>query len=241
MPIKLIDSTHCHLWSDALHARQLARTTGDEWDRGAYVRWALNTAWTAFENYASDVLDARGLGMRFKDVFSTALAEKAFPPVNWGEGIWQRVLALYDTRKQFTHVAADTDSEVLRPPTSVAEAAISTMREAVLALAAHAELAAPHWVEDDAGAPFSGTAGMGIGVRGYLTLETADLNDPEHIRTTYVWNDEECVHEIMPRGTAWEPLLDRLEKALNVPATAIRAYRGPTLLVERQLKSRRSN
>ena len=77
MPIKLIDSTQYHLWSDALHARQLARTTTDDWDRGAYVRWAVNTAWTAFENYAADVLGAQGLGMRFKDRFDDALVAKS--------------------------------------------------------------------------------------------------------------------------------------------------------------------
>lgn len=147
MPIKLIDSTHYHLWSDALHARQLARTTRDEWDRGAYVRWAVNTAWTAFEDFAADALDARGLGMRFRDVFSAALAAKSLPPVNWGEGLWQRLLSVYEARKRFTHVAPETDSEVLRPATSVAEAAISTMREGIQAVAARAGMPAPHWGE----------------------------------------------------------------------------------------------
>lgn len=238
MPIKLIDSTHYHLWSDALHARQLARTTRDEWDRGAYVRWAVNTAWTAFENYASDALDAKRLGNDFTRIFDAALAAKGLPPVDWGRGMWQRALNVYATRKRFTHVAADTESEVLLPATSVAEEAIATMRGAVLALAAHAGLAAPGWVQDDAGAPFARSAGDFA--HGTLIAAGADENDPEHIRITFVWDGEERIAELMPPGTPWEPLLDRLEKALNVPATVIRAYRGPTLLTERPLKSRRS-
>jgi len=238
MAIKLINSTQYHLWSDALHARQLARATHDEWDRGAYVRWAVNTAWTAFENYASDVLDAQGLGMRFKERFDAALAAKSLPPVSWGAGTWQRVLGVYESRKSFTHVAAETDSAVLRPPTSDAEAAVSTMREAVRALAAHAGIEAPHWVEDDTAASF-GARAKNVAF-GFVTMAGADPNDPEHIRITLVWEGKEHDHLYAPPGTAWEPLLDRLEKQLNVPATAIRAYRGPTLIAERQLKSRRS-
>jgi hypothetical protein len=112
------------------------------------------------------------------------------------------------------------------------------MRDAVGALASHARIVAPHWVEDDTAASFGArTSDFAIAT---LTSARADPNDPEHIRITYLWNGEEHVAEHMPPGTAWEPLLDRLEKALNVPATAIRAYRGPTFLAERQLKSRRS-
>ncbi|WP_049768525.1 hypothetical protein [Anaeromyxobacter sp. Fw109-5] len=238
MPIKLIDSTQYHLWADALHARQLARTTKDEWDRGAYVRWAVNTAWTAFENYATDLLSAQGLGMRFKKRFDDALAANRLPKVNWGSGVWQRALAVYQLRKDFTHVAAITNSAVLRPPIADAEKAIETMREAVKALAAHAGAASPPWVEDDGAAGFgSRTGDYAIGV---LTMAGADPEHPETVRITYVWEGKEYVDLYAPPGTAWEPLLDRLQGALNVPATAIRAYRGQTLLSERLLNARRS-
>jgi hypothetical protein len=239
VPIKLIDSTQYHLWSDALHARQLARTATDEWDRGAYVRWAVNTAWTAFENYATDVLEPRNRGNSFKEMFKAALASRSLPAVNWGVGIWKRVLEIYASRNKFTHVAAKTDVDVLRPRTSVAENAVATMREAVKALAAHAGVASPAWVEDDAGAPFSVCTSDLAMATGHG--QRADPNDPEHIRITYVWNDTEHINTYAPPGTAWEPLMDSLEKGLNVPATAIRAYRGPKLLAERKLTSRRSD
>ncbi len=32
--IKVIDSIQYHVWSDALHARELARQTNSPWDRG---------------------------------------------------------------------------------------------------------------------------------------------------------------------------------------------------------------
>jgi len=46
---KLITSKPYHLWTDVLHARSLAKQSYDEWDRGAYVRWTVNTAWKLFK------------------------------------------------------------------------------------------------------------------------------------------------------------------------------------------------
>jgi hypothetical protein len=74
--IKLIDSTQYHVWSDPLHARELARQTKNDWDRGAYVRWTIQTAWSAFENFCTEALGASGLGIRFKERFDQALAAK---------------------------------------------------------------------------------------------------------------------------------------------------------------------
>lgn len=238
MPIKLIDSTQYHLWSDALHARQLARTTNDEWDRGAYVRWAVNTAWTAFENYATDLLSAQGLGMRFKERLDNAVSAKGLAKLDWGSVIWQRVMAVYQLRKDFTHVAAITNLAVLRPPIADAEKAIETMRDAVKALAAHAGAASPPWVEDDGAAGFGARTGDFAAC--VLTMAGADPEHPETVRITYVWEGQEYVDAYAPPGTAWEPLLDRLQRALNVPATTIRAYRGQVLLSERLLNARRS-
>ena len=92
---KVIDSIQYHVWSDALHARELARQTENPWDRGAYVRWAIQTAWTAFENVCMDTLGARNLGMRFKEHFkehfNEAVLAKGLAPVEWRKGIWQRL------------------------------------------------------------------------------------------------------------------------------------------------------
>ena len=37
-----VDSSQCHLWTDALHIRQLAREAPDKWDRGTYVTKPLD-------------------------------------------------------------------------------------------------------------------------------------------------------------------------------------------------------
>ncbi len=102
--IKVIDSVQYHVWSDALHTRQLAKQTGSPWDRGAYARWAIQTAWSAFETVCSEALGAKNLGMRFKKHFDDAIAAKSLPAVNWGQGIWQKVLEVYNIRKKFVHV-----------------------------------------------------------------------------------------------------------------------------------------
>jgi hypothetical protein len=102
--IKTIDSIQYHVWSDALHARELARQTQSEWDRGAYVRWAIQTAWSAFENVCADALEISGLGMRFKEEFNKGIAKKGLEPVHWGQGIWNEVLQVYKKRKDFVHV-----------------------------------------------------------------------------------------------------------------------------------------
>lgn len=69
---KLVTSTHYHLWTDALHARALAAQSRNTWDRGAYVRWAVNTAWTVFETACEDALSTSGLGNRFKEKLDQA-------------------------------------------------------------------------------------------------------------------------------------------------------------------------
>lgn len=244
MSIKLIDSVHFLLWTDAPHARQLARTTMDEWDRGFYVRSAVNTAWTVFENYAEEALGEAKLGHRFPERFNEALVRKGLQPAECGKGIWQRVGEVYRERIRFTHVKAVTPVADLRPSTSLADTAIATLREAIRGLAALTGATCPAWVEDDSAGSFTARPGSHTVVHDYatatLTRAGADPNDPQTTRITFVWNGKEEVDEYDPPGTPWEPLLDSLEQRLNVPASVIRAYRGPEVLCERQLRARRS-
>jgi hypothetical protein len=91
LDLRSISTPHYHLWTDALHARQLARETQDEWDRGSYVRWTIQAAWTAFEATCEIVLRAHGLGMRFKERFDQALKDyRAGLTVDWGKASGKR-------------------------------------------------------------------------------------------------------------------------------------------------------
>jgi hypothetical protein len=132
--VKVVDSIQYHVWSDALHARQLARETKSPWDRGAYVRWAIQTAWSAFENVCVDTLEAENLGMRFREHFDKVLEVKGLSPVDWGQGIWQQVLQVYRVRKEFVHVVPSISHARLMTPLEDAERAISVLRDGIRAV-----------------------------------------------------------------------------------------------------------
>ena len=66
----------------------------------------------------------------------------------------------------------------------------------------------------------------------------ADPNDPDTIRVTYVYKDEEHICEHHPAGTDYDPLLDDLIKRTQLPISAVRVYRGSELLKERDLLMR---
>jgi hypothetical protein len=236
--VKVIDSIQYHVWSDALHARQLARQTESDWDRGAYVRWAIQTAWSAFENVCSEALVAHGLGMRFREGFDRAVADNHLKPVDWGQGIWQRVLEVYRMRKEFVHVVPSISHQTLIAPIEKADRAIGIMRDGIRAVSDLVGLPHPPWVSDDVDSGWQGPRGARPTASGCLIHAGAKEDDPENVRITYVFRGNEHVNEIAPPGTPHGPLLDRLVNSLNVPVEAVRAYRGASLLEERKLPMR---
>jgi hypothetical protein len=237
--IKVIDSIQYHVWSDALHARELARQTGSEWDRGAYVRWAIQTAWSAFENVCADALGAGGLGMRFREKFDEAVAAKGLPAVDWGQGIWQGALQVYGVRKDFVHVVPGVSQAKLMAPLSEAEKAIAVLRDAIKAVSDLVGIPHPMWANDDSDRGWGGPRrGFGETIDAYVIRAGIDENDPDNVRITYVLRGQEHLTEIAPPGTPHVPLLDRLIGSLNIPVEAVRAYRGSYLLEERKTKMR---
>lgn len=237
--LKVIDSIQYHVWSDALHARQLARQTESPWDRGAYVRWAIQTAWSAFENVCADALEAKGLGMRFRERFDEAVATKGLPPVDWSKGIWQQVLQVYGVRKEFVHVVPAISHAKLMTPLQEAEQALAVLRDAIRAVSDLAGLTHPPWVCDDDDRGWQGArGGFGGTAEAYMIRAGLREDDPANVRITYVLRGQEHLSEIAHPGTAHGPLLDRLLGSLNVPVEAVRAYRGSDLLEERKTSMR---
>jgi hypothetical protein len=237
--VKVIDSIQYHVWSDALHARQLARATENPWDRGAYVRWAIQTAWSAFESVCTEALAAEGLGMRFKDKLDAAVAAKRLPPVAWGHGIWQQVLKVYSVRKEFVHVVPGISHDRLKTPLTEAEQAIVVLRGGIRAVSDLAGVPHPPWVSDDGDRGWQGArAGLGGTAHARLIHAGATEADPDSVRLAYVISGIEYVCEICPPGTPHGPLLDKLLGSLSVPVEAVRAYRGSDLLEDRKLNLR---
>ena len=120
---KIVEDPHYHLWTDALHARALAKQANNRWDRGTYVRWTVTTAWTVLEMACEDALETPGIGRRFKENLDAACAERATSPLDWGSGVWQRVSRLHQMRKEFVHINATQDR--LFPESQDADYAIS--------------------------------------------------------------------------------------------------------------------
>lgn len=161
-----VDTPNYHLWTDALHARQLARETQDEWDRGSYVRWTIQAAWTAFEATCEEILGSHGLGMRFREKFDEALESyRSGLAVDWGTGLWQGVLEVYQLRKDYIHPRVPQHR--LFAPTSEADKTIATLRDAVKDL--HTMLQEPHprWIDDDSDRGWQGTRGLDQDVARY--------------------------------------------------------------------------
>ena len=231
---KVIDSIQYHVWSDALHARALARQTENPWDRGAYVRWAIQTAWTAFENVCMDTLGARNLGMRFKEHFNEAVLAKGLAPVEWGKGIWQRLLGVYAVRKEFVHVIPSISHARLLTPVQEADTTIEVLRDGIKAVCDLTGDPHPPWVADDSDQGWHGSqTGFGATAYGCVLRGGVSEDDPSAVRITFDHGGQEHVSEIAPPGTPHGPLLDKLILGLNVPVAIVRAYRGNELLEER--------
>ena len=85
-PPKIIESPHYHLWTDALHARALARKANNKWDRGTYVRWAVTTSWSVLEIACQNALNEPNISYSFRKNLDTAIENQNIDRLEWGSG-----------------------------------------------------------------------------------------------------------------------------------------------------------
>lgn len=233
---KIVESPIYHIWTHALHARSLSHQAENRWDRGAYVSWSITTAWTAFEMACGDALETPGIGHRFKENINKAITEKGLSALDWGSGIWQNVLEVHESRKEFLHV--NISQEALFSGAEHADDAIDVLRQAIKSIYDHAGKSPPKWVDD------SDDRGWDTGrdSLGHATVIRAGVNENENeaIKITYTYKDREYVCEVLPTGADPEPVIDLLIKNVNIPISRVRAYVGDTILIERDLPMRGS-
>jgi hypothetical protein len=231
---KIVESSHYHLWTDALHARALAKQALNRWDRGTYVRWSITTAWTVLEMACEEALGASGIGRRFKENLDAACVEKGVAAISWGAGVWQRVAALHGARKDFVHINAT--QEKLFPPSTDADDAISIVRDAVSDIFARAGKACPPWLQDD------DDKGWDSGQRtmGHLAEDHrgGDPQGADTIRISYEYKGREYDSALLPAGEDHGPHIEALIQNLRIPVSAVRAYKGKALLYERKVEMR---
>ncbi|MFJ7616319.1 hypothetical protein [Bacillus cereus] len=128
--ITLITKPYNHLWNDALHARDLASKTTDEWMKGTYVRWSIVTACMALESYSCDALGVKKLsGRSYQNSIDTEIQKRGCNPINWNSGLWKDVLDERRNRNYYTH--SNDAQEKLWPDIEEANKAIDTYRDAI--------------------------------------------------------------------------------------------------------------
>lgn len=232
--LKLVETPHYHLWTDALHGRSLAHQARNEWDRGTYVRWSVTSAWTAFEAACEDGVGATGLGYRFKKNLDNAVRALSLPPLDWSGGVWQEVHNVHDLRRGFVHPSMP--DPVLLPPTEVADRAIAALRLGIQRIYQYAGKTPPTWVEDDDDRGWE----LPPGTRFYGTRIHAGVEreNPNNVSVKYVHDGKEHVSDILPPGSDPSPVINELLGNVRVPISAVRVYRGVELLEERELRMR---
>jgi hypothetical protein len=226
----LVESTQCHLWTDALHVRQLAREAANRWDRGTYVRLCVVLAWTALELGCQEALEAPEIGYRFKDNLDRAVAARGLPPLEWSQGVWQEVRRIQETRKAFVHKFASIAD--MFPESAVGDDAIAVVRAAIASIFDHAGIASPGWIEFDHSHGWAGHSGASDTAYASVITGGVSPDDPNAVKVCYVANQVEHTSGIYPPGFDYTSEVERLVKAVNIPITAVRVYIGQTLVSE---------
>jgi hypothetical protein len=234
---ELKDLKRYHIWTDALHARELARTTQGFWDRGAYVRWSVTSAWTTFEAVAGAALNY-SLGGNFKSKLKNALAKHEIP-LDWQLSPWADIGELYDAaRNRFVHSAKEP-----LPPLELAEHAVETVRKGIREVYTLLDRAVPRWIDQDTAAGWQGRRGM-FGT-GYLTVQGADPTSPDTIVGGYI-DGKGVFCPLYYEKPDSDPvqIAEKVLEALNISsgATAVRVLRVASPgspLYEEKLATRR--
>lgn len=222
----IVDSTQCHLWTDALHTRQLAHEALNKWDRGTYVRMAVTTVWIALETSCQDALVTPDISYRFKENLDRALAAKALAPIDWSGGVWHRVRDLQERRKTYVHRFLSLSD--MFPDASVADEAIRAARDAIADIYARAGVTAPAWVSLDEARGWHGRSNIG-----HATITVgrggARIDDPTTVKIYLVVDGGERLTTVLPAGSDPTQEVTQLLDSVRVPISAIRVYENGQL------------
>lgn len=231
--IKLVDNNHYHLWTDALHAKALAHQARNKWDRGTYVRWCINTAWTVLEMACQDALEDKDISYRFRQNLDNAIETKSLPKLDWGTGIWQEVRQIQELRKDSVHRFADESN--LFPEAEIADKAVDVVRRAVADIYCHTGNIIPKWISDDKD---PGWDKGGRFVDASVIKKGANPNDPEIIRIKYVYKDREHESDILPPDADWQSYYEDFLEKIRAPISKVIVYQGNNVLKEQDLSIR---
>ena len=225
----IVDSKQCHLWTDTLHARQLARETANKWDRGTYVRMCVNTSWTALEVACQDALKCPQIGYRFKENLDNALQSAALPPIDWSTGVWQKARQLQELRKSYVH--RFTTLKEMFPDAAVANDAVETVRDAIKWIYCHVNAIPPAWVEfnEAIGWPAPSNFGTPSAILGYPGIA---IDDPLAVRVFLLVDGREQLVRVLPPGYDPQREIQQLIQTSRIPISGVRVYENGDLTTD---------
>jgi hypothetical protein len=217
----LVDSTQCHLWTDALHLRQLAREARNRWDRGTYVRMCVVTVWTTLEVTCQDALSTDRIGYRFKEDLDGALSRMGAQPIDWSRGLWQKVRSLQETRKTYVHSVLKLSS--MFPGHQVSDEAIEVVRAAIADVYGRIAFHAPRWIELDDSRGWDTPSNFGTPNTTAYYKGTSPT-DTDTCKVFLVVNGQEFLVSVFPAGLEVLHEVARLIETTTVPFNGVRVY-----------------
>jgi hypothetical protein len=185
------------------------------------VRACVGTAWTALETSCQDALAANQIGYSFKSNLDKAVAAVGVPAVDWSQGLWQEVRILQERRKMYVHRTLALGD--MFPAVSVAEDAVSTVRDAVLDIYKRAGAPEPEWVHIDSSRGWDQPSKFGTPTIAQTHLG-ASFDDPNTTRVYIVYEGEERLTSVFPAGHDVAETVSSLLQSVRVPIRAIRVY-----------------
>ena len=229
------------LWTDALTFRQMAKEAPSHYLRSMCVRNALLSAWTSLEMACCDALGIQKLESDFKRSLDDGFASKGFAALDFGSGIWQEINGkVKGYRKLYTHFGVSLVDRF--PSVSIAEHAITKIREAIGDIYTKTGKEIPAWVNLDASSGWPQTGGIRMSAHLTLLRGPINKNDPNVFNISLVTpSGEEKETTWLPANTPEEDIMDEVERllgCLNAPFKEVRVYRGPELFYQEDLDMR---
>lgn len=176
-------------------------------------------------------LNDESIGHRFKEDVNNAVSNLGLSEVDWGKGIWQKILQLKEVRKKYIHTNPNRDKLFL--DCSLSDYYVYGIQQGIIAIYEHAEKPLPKWVYyfDDRGWDY----GEGSIAHGTVIREGANEEDTNSIIVKYVYKGKEYKSEILPPNADYLSVVSDIADNIRIPITHIKVYQRCEVIFEKQV------
>lgn len=179
------------------------------------------TAWTSLEVACQDALADNSIGYSFKKYLDEAVQKAGLPLLDWSRGAWQKARVLQELRKAYVHRYLALDNYF--PEASTADEAVETIREAINAIYAHANIVPPAWISYDKSHGWQTSTSFSSAFAA-VACDGASFDDPDTVRIFIVIDDDEHLTTVLPTGTDPSARIESLKHSVKIPFNGIKAY-----------------